>query len=164
MLWRFVVSVLLLRFSLGVPSFYGVNNGYVPSKAASASPVILTSQWQYFYFTNTGSVAFPQFLLPANATPAEVRITDLFCAGDIFNYNITSLLLNTTGTTSIPEGSPSCSNYTTDPEVASNDLNLRWSSSALAFLAPLDYLFTIYPISSPFTAGAGAIRLGPVET
>ena len=134
-------------------------NGYRPAKAAHGGTQLLNYDWQYFYFTNTGAPATPQFLLPANITSAIVSITDLFCAGDTFVFTITSSLLNSTGATVTPNGIASCSNHTVNPDFAFNDPTLRWSSIPLEFQAADDYLFTLYCSYSPFTAGAGAIKL-----
>ena len=120
---------------------------------------LVSGQWSYFYFTNTGTTALPGFSFSIGLSIlATISIQDIYCSGDRFVFNVQGGLgVNTNYTTSAPTGSASCSSaYTTDPSVASS--NSAFSKYSLLLLGPATYTITIYSLISPFTAGAAVIK------
>ena len=140
----------------------GISPGEIKSPKLANDLVIkllVGGQWSYFYFTNSGTTAFPSFSFSIGLSIlATIDIQDIYCSGDRFLFNLQGGLgVNTNYTTSSLAGSPSCSTaYTTDPSVASG--NSAFSKYSLLLLGPGSYTITVYALASPFTAGAAAIR------
>lgn len=106
--------------------------------------------WYNFTFTNQYSFANRNFLFQTEKQTL-LRITDTFCAGDVFQvYDWGQFLLQTTPV------NITCDNYTPLPDVAWPSIG--WSSGYY-FLDPGCHNITIQVIQSPYTAGAANIRV-----
>lgn len=150
---------LLLALFVGVGqgcrpgSFNGFDVGQA-AKAAMDVSVPVTSSWSKFYFTNANSRAFPTYA--ANVTAGNIlQIVDYFCSGDQFRIQITS---TTIINSSVPLVPASCSTYQATPDGAFLDPT-EFSRATFNFIGAGNLTFTIVVMVSPFSAGAGAIRL-----
>lgn len=144
---------LLFLSTLVVANKYPEQNGFDHTiKAMAAVEGILPDDvWGQFYFTNVGAPALTRYEFVA-LTPFDLSITDIYCTGDIFMVFNSGIPL---GQTSIPEGSPTCLNTTSDPDIARTNPAY---SSACGVLPSGYYNLTLVAIVSPWTAGSGAIR------
>lgn len=134
------------------------NNGYNPQDKLGQDTILpLTYEWQKFYFTNTNSAGFPKFtdLLVTNC---QVQVVDLYCPGDILSIVIGSEFVSPT----ILPNNITCDISSSDPTVAM--ANGEWGKTCGPFQAVTNGSI-VYAVveSSPFTAGAGAIRCKPLS-
>lgn len=106
--------------------------------------------WYNFTFTNVHSYANRNFLFQSNVQTV-LRLTDVFCAGDVFQvFDWGKFLFQTSAVNT------TCDNYTPLPDVAWPSIG--WSSGYY-FLDPGCHNITIQVIDSPYTAGAANIRV-----
>lgn len=149
--------LLALLVGTGRGCQQGCYNGFDAGQAAKAAmdvSVPVTSSWSKFYFTNANSRAFPTYA--ANVTAGNIlQIVDYFCSGDQFRIQITS---TTIINSSVPLFPASCANYQATPDGAFLDLT-HFSQASFTFIGAGNLTFTIVAMVSPFSAGAGAIRL-----
>lgn len=151
-------NILLLALSaLGftVASRYdSKNNGFGTEQNMMEKQVNAIFPWSIFSFTNVGyhtNVSLPLAL----AVPYCVRVTDLYCTGDMFAVYYGGIFQFNT---SIPAGI-NCTNPFTDPDAAFFSPGISHGQGLVLGL-PVANL-TIIPIQSPYTAGLGAYGAVP---
>lgn len=135
-----------------------INGGLTKVDNSQLKEVSLTGgglEWNLFYFTNVGVASSNSYGVLLNV-PAILEVTDMYCIGDIFAIMNGDTLLAYTSNVTVQSN---CPTSTFDPDFAF--YSTMWSSVS-TLLLPGFYSIRIVPVSSPFTAGTGALRLVPV--
>lgn len=151
------------REDLDTFMFKGAGNGkrLKPSKDQVMVHDPVNSNWHYFQFGGINMEASHAFGFTVKKGYVRLQITDMFIAGDRFSVQ------NVLGihpeqlfeTPAVDSAGPRV--RVTDANAAFKDKN-RFSSGE-AYLGPGKYHIVIYPKSTPFGGGAGAIRFDSVD-
>ena len=117
--------------------------------------LVLDADWTYFLFTNVGVPITPNFVFTTPLLPplTQLRTTDLYCAGDMFR------LVNNEDGALFGTDEP----FGVDCRLSTGNATLAfsqhyWSRGIIHLNASTTYNMTLYPTSSPWSAGMAAIR------
>ena len=130
-------------------------NGFNATAKIAHAPIPLTVEWQTFYFTNTNSTAFPTFEFDVVGLPCVVQVADAYCPGDTFGIYWDGAIIPSL---TVPPTLVSCAVNNPDPNDTFATLPWSWSIIPVFTLGPAIPI-QIVATSSPFTAGAAAVRI-----